>query len=173
MKSILTISILAATAALAVADEKPVSERARDAASGVVDKTKEVARDATDAVVGAAHKVGNVTRAAWKKTKAAVSEDPITYREGATQTLRDLGREIGEVKATAPTTHPTYFHTRLQALDQQHEHLNAMLAKLTPEQIKVRMSGARYAFDESVEELEDAIDQTKKEAKTLAHVATK
>jgi gas vesicle protein len=173
MKSILTISILAATGALAFADEKPVAERARDAASGVVDKTKEVARDATDAVVGAAYKVGNVTRGAWKKTKAAVSEDPIAFREGATQTLRELGREIGEVKTTAPTTHPAYFRTRLQALDQQHEHLNAMLAKLTPEQIKVRMSGARHAFDESVEDLEDAIDQARKEAKTLARVSVK
>ena len=154
-------------------EEKPATERARDVAAGVVDITKEVARDATDAVVGAAHEVGDVTRAAWKKSKAAVSEDPITYHEGAAQTLRELGREIGEVRATAPTAHPPYFHTRIQSLDQQHEHLTVMLGKLTPEQIKVRMSGARYAFDESVEELEYAIDQAKKEAKTLARIATK
>ncbi len=77
------------------------------------------------------------------------------------------------MKATAPTTHPPYFHTRLQSLEEQHEHLTAMLGKLTPEQIKVRMSGARYAFDESVENLEQAIDQARAEAKTLARVASK
>lgn len=171
MRTILATTVLAATAALAFAEEKPASERVREAAAGVAEKTKEVAREATDALVGAAHKVGNVSAAAWKKTAAAVSEDPITYREGATQTLRELGREIGEVKAIAPTTHPAYFHTRLQSLDQQHEHLTARLGKLTPEQIKVRMSGARYAFDESVEDLEAAINQARAEAKTLARVA--
>ncbi len=65
MRPVLTATVLAATAALLLAEEKPASERVRDAAAGAADKTKEVAREATDALVGAAHKVASVSAAAW------------------------------------------------------------------------------------------------------------
>lgn len=167
------ITMLAATAAFAFSEDKSVTEKARDTAAGVVDKTREVARDAKDAVVGVANKVGDVTRSGWKKTKAYLSEDEPTYRDGAAQTLADLGKEIREVKAMTPSVHPPYFHTRLQALDQQHEYLGTHLTKLSSEHIKARLSGDRYAFDQCVENLEAAIDQARHEAATLSKVVQK
>lgn len=54
MKYILTTTILAASACVALAAERTIPEKAREAAGDVVDKTKEVARETKDAVVGAA-----------------------------------------------------------------------------------------------------------------------
>ena len=173
MKSVLTTIVLAAAAALAFAEEKPVTEKLRDAAAGAVDTTKDVARDAKDAVVGAAKRAGAATRSAWRKTKAFVSEDAPTYRDGAAQTLTDLGREIREVKAKLPASYPAYFHTRLLALEQQYEFLGGHLSKLSSEQIKMRTSRERYAFDQCVGSLEEAIDQAKDEAESLSKAEQK
>lgn len=171
MKHILTITILAATACLARADEKTVTEKARATADTVLEKTKEVARDTKDVVVGAGHQVGQATRAAWAKTKAFVSDELPVYREGANETLAGLSREIAEVKAQTPPHAPAYFRTRTLALDQQHEYLAKRLARLSPEQLRDRASGPRLDFDRCVGDLEHAIDQAKAGTGTLSKSA--
>ena len=173
MKHILTTAILAATAFAVQADEKSIPEKARDAAGTVVEKTKEVARDTKDAVVGAAHHAGKATRSAWARTKAYVSDDMPVYREGANTTLAGLAREIAEVKAQTPKAAPTYFHTRLLALDEQHDYIAKRLAQFSPEQIKDRTSGPRYDFDQSVGDLEHAIDQAQEGVETISKIVLK
>ena len=173
MKYILTTAILIATAFIAQADEKTITEKARATAGTVVEKTKEVARDTREAVGGAAHQAGKATRAAWAKTKAFVSDDLPVYREGANETLAGLSREIAEVKAQTPRPAPAYFNTRVLALDQQHEFLAKRLAQLSPEQLRDRASGPRHDFDRCVGDLEQAIDQAKDGAGTLAKTAVK
>lgn len=171
MKSILTLTILVATSCLAPAAEKTLGQKARTTAGTVVEKTKEVARDTKDVVVGAGHQVGQATRAAWARTKAFVSDELPVYRAGANETLANLSNEITEVKAQTPTHAPAYFKTRLLALDQQHEYLVQRLARLSAEQLRDRASGPRHDFDRCVGDLEQAIDQAKAGAATVAKFA--
>ena len=173
MKYILTTTILAASAIFAQADERTIPEKARDTAGSVVDKTKEVARETKDAVVGAARHAGQATRSAWVKTKAYLSDDLPTYHEGANATLASLAREITEVEAQTPAMAPTYFHTRLKALNEQHDYLVKHLARLSPENVKERNSGMRHDFDRCLADLEEAIDQAQDGAKSLAKIALK
>ena len=72
------------------------------------------------------------------------------------------------MKAQTPKAVPTYFRTRVLALDEQYENLSTRLASLSPEQIKDRSSGPRYDFDRSLGDLEQAIDQAKDGAVTLS-----
>ena len=162
MKHILTTTILVATAAFAFAEEKSIT-----------DKTRDAAREAKTAVVDAARNVSDATQAAWKKTKAYVSEDPATFREGANQTLTDLSAAIADVKSKAPPAPPKYFNTRIRSLDEQLDHAKGTLADLTPEQIKSRMSGPRHAFDKCVDGLESAVSEAKSEAVSLSKVPQK
>ena len=171
MKHIFTTTIVVATAFVAQADDRTITEKARETANAVVEKTKEVARDTKDVVVGAAHSAERATRAAWGKTKAYVSDDMPAYREGANATLAGLAKEIAEVKAQTPKAVPAYFRTRVLALDEQYEDLSKRLARLSPEQIKDRSSGPRYDFDRCVGDLEQAIDQAKDGAGTLSKPA--
>ena len=117
-----------------------------------------------------AETISEKARNLWVKSKGYLSEDPVTFREGAQQTLTDLGKEIDAVAAKAGTVLPEYFQTRVQALRQQHEALAKKIAELNGEVIKTRLSGPRYAFDRSVASLENAIDQADDEAETLAKV---
>jgi|GEM_PF-1038495 len=168
MKAILTTTILAASLAFArgaVGDNKTLTEKTREAGTALVDTTKEVVHDTKEAASNVADSVSDATRATWIKTKGYLSEDPVVFREGATLTLNELAKEITVLMTNHSASSPDYFKTRLVALDMQHKQLSMNLAKLTPEQIKVRMSGERYTFDQSVESLEEAIDQAQKEAK--------
>jgi hypothetical protein len=168
MKHILTIAVLTAASFAAQAEDKTLTEKARDTAAIVVLKTKEVARDTKDFVGDAARQVSRATREGWNKTKAYVSDETPVYREGANETLAGLGREIADVKAQTPSADPAYFRTRLHALEEQHEYLAKRLALLTPEQLKDRSSGPRYDFDQCVGDLEQAIDQAKDGARTVS-----
>ena len=173
MKYLLTTSILAASALIALAAERTIPEKARDTADTIVDKTKEVARETTDVVVDAARQAGRATRSAWVKTTAYLSDDLPTYHKGANATLASLAGEIAEVEAQAPSAAPAYFRTRLKALDEQHEYLAKHLAQLSSEQNKERNSGSRPDFDHCLADLEEAIDQAKDGAKSLAKAALK
>ena len=168
MKHILTTTILFATACLAQAKEKSITEKARNTARAVVEKTKEVAHKTEDVVVGAAHHAGRAARAAWAKTKAFASDELPVYRDGANATLTSLAREIVELKARTPNMAPAYFRTRIQSLDEQHEDLTTRLALLSPAQLKDRSSGPRYEFDQCVGDLEQAIDQANDGLGTLS-----
>ena len=168
MKHILTIAILATAAFVVQAEDKSLTEKARDTAGTVVEKTKEAARDTKDFVVDAARHARRAAREGWSKTKAYVSDEMPVYREGATETLAGLAREIAEVKAQTPIADPAYFRTRLLALDEQHEYLEKRLALLSSGQLKDRSSGPRYDFDQCVSDLEEAIDQAKDGARTVS-----
>lgn len=106
----------------------------------------------------------------WIKSKGYLSENESTFKEGAQQTLTDLGKEIDAVTAKSGATPPAYFQTRLQSLKQQHQYLAGKLGELNAEAIKTRLSGPRYAFDKGVGSLESAIDHADDEADTLAKV---
>ena len=173
MKPLLTITILAASLFIAQGDDRSITEKARDAAGTVAEKTKEAAHDAKDAIVGATRHAGRATRAAWAKTKAYVSEDVPTYREGAQATLAGLAREIADVKAITPSAAPVYFRTRLLALDQQHAHLAMRLADMTRQELKIRSSPAHQDFDQCLGDLEQAIDQAESGADMLSKISLK
>src|SRR6267142_627547 len=87
MKNILSITILAVTAALAVAEDKPLANRLEELPGNVVEKTREIARDAKDAVVDTTRRVGTTARAMWIKSRGYLSEDPTVFRVGAEQKL--------------------------------------------------------------------------------------
>ena len=173
MKQILTITILAASIFIAQGDDRSIPEKARDAAKTVAAETKEAAHDTKDAIVGAARHAGRATRAAWAKTKAYLSDDVPTYREGAHATLAGLAREIADVKAMTPSAAPVYFRTRLQALEQQHAHLAMRLADMSRQELKVRSSEAHQDFDQCLGDLEQAIDQAASGADMLSKIALK
>ena len=157
MKYILTTAILVGISLAAQADDKTATEKARDTANAVVAKAKEAFGDADRA-----------TRTAWAKTTAYLSNELVVYRAGGDKTLADLATEISALKAQAPSNAPSYFRTRLLALDEQREYLAKRLALLSPENLKDRSSGPRHDFDQCVGDLEQAIDQAKEDAVKVA-----
>ena len=146
--TILATVLLAATAFPVRADERTASQKTRDAA-----------HDTKDAIVDAAHGVGRAARIGWHKTKAFFSDDLPAYHDGAHATLAALAKEIFAVKARTPERAPAYFHTRLLALEQQHEYLSRHVSMVTRDHLRDRTTGARYDFDRGVADLEQAIDQ--------------
>lgn len=103
----------------------------------------------------------------WVKSKAYLSDDWATFKEGAQLTLSDLTKQIDAVAAKAGTTAPGYFQLRLQALKEQRAYLTTKLGELDSETIKIHMSGPRYAFDKCVSSLEAAITQADNEADVI------
>lgn len=103
----------------------------------------------------------------WVKSKAYLSDDWATFKEGAQLTLADLTKQIDAVAAKAGTTTPGYFQLRLQALKEQRDYLKIKLGELDSETIKIHLSGPRYAFDKCVSALEAAITQADAEADML------
>jgi hypothetical protein len=173
MKHFLTITILAATALVARADDKPTPEKATDPGASIADKTKEIAHEAKDAIVDAARHADTAVRAAWSKTVAYWSDDIPAYRQGASATLAGLAKETADLKEQTPETVPAYFRTRLKALDEQQEHLTKTLASLSPEDLKNRASGPRYEFDQGVGDLEKAINQAEDGASAFSKAKAK
>lgn len=103
----------------------------------------------------------------WVKSKAYLSDDWATFKEGARLTLSDLTKQIDAVAAKAGTTAPGYFQLRLQALKEQRAYLTTKLGELDSETIKIHLSGPRYAFDKCVSSLEAAITQADNEADVI------
>lgn len=167
MKHILTATILIATAFTLHADDKSIAQKTHDAAETIADKTTEMVREAKGVVFNTSHRAERAARAAWNKTKAYVSDETPVYRTGANEGLAGLGREIAEVKAQTPSDAPTYFNTRLLALDQEREHLAKTLALMTPKEIQNRTSRARLEYDRCVTDLESAIDQAQEGVEML------
>ena len=173
MKHSLAITILATIAFAAQADERTTREKVRNAADNIVERTKEAAHDTKDAIVGTARHVGRVTRVVWFKTTAYLGDDMPVYREGASATLASLAREIADLKAQTPVGVPSYFRTRLLALEQQHEYLAKSLAILSHDELRDRSAGARYDFDRCVADLEQSIDQAVNGAEMFSKMAVK
>lgn len=103
----------------------------------------------------------------WVKSKAYLSNDWATFKEGAQITLADISQQIDAVAAKAGTGTPGYFLLRLQALKEQRDYLKIKLDGLDSETIKIHLSGPRYAFDQCVSSLEAAIIQADTEADML------
>jgi hypothetical protein len=156
LSAIVAVSFLGSSLAFAQETER-LKERAREAAEAIKDATKE----AVDAVARETHET-------WAKTKAYFSNDPDTYRYGAEQKLNELGAEIAELrKHSGDIKEPTYFLTRIDALEQHHEYTKNQLAALTPEEIRQGREGSRKRVDLSVERLEDYTGLAQLEAKDL------
>ena len=170
MKNIVNIIIFTAAAAFAIAEDKPLV-RLDVLPRNVAEKGREITPGSRNAAEELAPGPGVSGRMLWIKSRGYLSEEPIIFRLGAEQHLAGLGLEIAQVKRDAGTESPAYFRTRVLALEQQHAYLTVQLPKLTPEQIKDRMSGARLAFDQSMEALEEAIDQAGREAGKLTKIA--
>lgn len=173
MKNIVTIIILTVTAALATADDKLLANRLEVLPPNVIEKAREITPGTRNAAVDPAQGFGISGRALWIKSLGYLSEEPIVYRSGAEQQLAALGLEIARVKNDAGIEPPAYFRTRVLALEQQHAYLTAQLPKLTPEQIRNRMFGGRFAFDQCMGALEEAMDQAGHEAGKLTQIALK
>ncbi|WP_395744837.1 hypothetical protein [Prosthecobacter sp.] len=107
----------------------------------------------------------------WVKSKAYLSDDWGTFKEGARLTLSDLSKQIDAVAAKTNATTPGYFQLRLQALKEQRAFLAAKLDALDSETIKTRMSGPRYVFDKCVSSLEAAVTQANDEADVLLRLS--
>ena len=157
------IPTLACTAALLcgaafAADQPTATERLKDAA-----------KDAGNAFEQAAGVVAKEAREAWTKTKAYFSDDPGTYRAGATQKLSELDKEIDQLRehsAGISKSRP-YFSTRLQALEQQRQFASEQLQALQPDDIRKGREGTRRGVDTTLERLEEHLDIAQKEVRDI------
>jgi len=171
MKNIIPIIILTVAAVLATAEDKLLANRLDVLPPNVAEKGKEITPGTRSVAVEPARGISG--RALWIKSGGYLSEEPAVFRLGAEQHLATLALEIAQLKNDAGMEPPAYFRTRMLALEQQHAFLTVQLPKLTPEEIRNRMSGKRFAFDQSMGALEEAIDQAGREAGTLMKLALK
>lgn len=169
MKKIIILAILS-TSLFANAGERNIIDKVRDKTEAVVEKTidktkevvrdtKEVARDTKDSIKRTVRRADRPVRPTWCTTKECLSDHLPVYREAATVSLADLGRDIAAVKAQTPAGAPAYFRTRIQSLDEQLALLTERLSVLSLEQFQVRTTGPRIDFDQCVADLEQAIIQ--------------
>ncbi|HEY0792667.1 MAG TPA: hypothetical protein VGD78_16510 [Chthoniobacterales bacterium] len=140
-----------------------------DDSPSVGDRLREAARQASDAFQKAKGAVTQGAQEAWEKTQAYLSDDPATYREGATGTLQEWGAEIGQLQQQAAAVAPTrvYLQTLLTALAQQREFAVQQLAALTPDQVHEGRDGARRALDGTMHHLEEHLDLARGELRDL------
>jgi hypothetical protein len=171
MKNIIPILILTVTAALVTAEDKLLANRLDVLPPNVAEKGREIAPGTKNVAVEPEQGRGISGRLLWFKSGGYLSEEPIVYRLGAEQHLAALGLEIVQLKNDAGIEPPAYFRTRVLALEQQHAYLTVQLPKLTPEEIRNRITGKRFAFDQCMGALEEAIDQAGREAGKLTKLA--
>ena len=156
MTAILTSTVLTA------AEEQSTTEKLKAKTSDAVEATKEGAKKA-------AHAVAETTRQAWKKTKAYLSQDATTYRQGASKQLNDLSAEISRLKEqSANAGDRDYFVTRVRSLEQQHKYAEDQLVGLETEDLKPGKESKRSRVNQIIDRLEDNIDLAQKEAKDFA-----
>jgi hypothetical protein len=161
MKAPLTVLSLTALfqCSTAFADESP----------SVAERLREAAREASDVFQRAKGTVTQEARDAWEKTQAYLSDDPATYREGATNTLQQWGAEINQLQQQSAAVAPArvYLQTLLTALAQQREFAAQQLAALTPDQVHGGRDGTRRALDGTMQRLEEHLDLVREELKSL------
>jgi hypothetical protein len=136
-------------------DEKTLKEKTSDAAETVKEKTAKAA----EAVV-------ETTKEAWKKTKAFLSQDAKTYRDGASERLKEIDREIEKLQSdgkAAKLRARAYFKTRISALAQHHDYAVGQLNRLPKDKQTAGYDDARKKFDDTLEDLENALAQARSE----------
>ena len=108
------------------------------------------------------------TKEAWTKTKASLSNDPQTYREGARQKLDELGQEIAALRKqqSVLSSHP-YFATRLQALEQQRDFAAQEFQRLQDDDIRRGGVGMRKDVDNVLDRLQDYVSTAHEEANDI------
>jgi len=135
--------------------EKPLKEKVSDAAETVKEKTSK----ATETVI-------EKTKEAWKKTKAYLSEDAKTYREGASERLKEVERDIEKLQSdsnAAKLGGRGYFKTRISALRQHHDYAVSELNRLPKDKQAAGYDNARKKFDDTLEDLENALAEARGE----------
>ena len=158
IRSLLTCSLAVFSLALATVKaekEKPLKEKVSDAAETVKEKTSK----ATETVV-------EKTKEAWKKTKAYLSEDAKTYREGASEKLKEIDREIEKLQSdsnAAKLGGRGYFKTRISALRQHHDYAVSELNRLPKDKQAAGYDNARKKFDDTLEDLDNALAEARSE----------
>ena len=136
-------------------EEKTVKEKASDAAETVKDKTMK----ATETVI-------QKTKEAWKKTTAYLSEDAKTYRDGASERLKEIDREIAKLQSDSNASKlggRGYFKTRVSALRQHHDYAVRELSQLPKDKQAAGYDKARKKFDDTVEDLDNAVAEARGE----------
>lgn len=138
---------------------------AADDQPSVSDRLKEAAREAGDALRRGADAVAQGAREAWDKTQAYLSDDPTTYRQGATNTLQEFGAEIAQFRQQSAALAPdrAYYQTLLAALEQQRQYAAQQLAALSPEAIHAGREGPRRDLDNTMRYLEGHLDLARNE----------
>jgi len=174
MKNIIPIIILTLTAALATAEDKLVPARLEVLAPNVAEKG-EGDRPRHQKCRRGAGSGSRHLRPCPLDQEPGLSQrrPPSSFAWAREQQLAALGLEIVQVKNDAGIEPPAYFRTRMLALEQQHAFLTVQLPKLTPEEIRNRMSGKRLLSINAMGALEEAIDQAGREAGKLTKLALK
>ena len=146
------------------------SAPAADDASSVTERLKEAAREAGDALRRGADAFAHGAREAWDKTQAYLSDDPATYRQGAANTLQEIGGELALLRQQSAAVAPerAYFQTLLAALEQQRQYAAPQLAALSPEAIHAGREGARRGLDNTMRYLEGHLDLARDELRDFA-----
>ena len=155
-KLITTVTAAALLAGAAFAADPPTAaERLNDAAS-----------DAGNPLQRAGSVIAQESREAWTKTKAYLSDDPETYKKGATQKLQELRAEVARLRQnSASIKNRPYFQTRLQALEQQQQFAQQQLGALPSDEIRKGREGKRRGVDTTLERLEEHLDIAQKEVR--------
>ena len=158
IRALLTCSFVVFCLALTTAkaeEEKTAKEKASDAAETVKDK----AVKATETVI-------QKTKEAWKKTTAYLSEDAKTYREGASERLKEINRDIAKLESDGNASKLAgrgYFKTRISALRQQHDYAVQELNQLPRDKQATGYDKARKKFDDTLEDLDNALAEARSE----------
>jgi len=143
--------------------------RAADEQTSVPERIKEAAREAGDALRRGADAVAQGVTQAWDKTEAYLSDDPVTYRQGAARTLQELGGELAQLRQQSAAVAPerAYYQTLLAALEQMRQYAVQQLAALSPETIHAGREGARRGLDNTMRYLEGHVDLARAELRDL------
>jgi hypothetical protein len=142
-----------------------VRVHAADDRSSITDRLKEAAREAGDALRRGADTVAQGAQDAWEKTQAYLSDDPTTYRQGAANTLEQIGGELALLRQQAAGVAPdrAYFQTLLAALEEQRQYAAQQLALLSPEAIHAGREGTRHGLDKTMHYLESHLELARDE----------
>lgn len=155
--SIIALLLLADGTARA-ADDRTIRERFAQSADAVRDKLSALADRGVEQA-----------RKAWKQTQAFLSDFPATHRQGAVERLADLDREIAKLEAASKQEwmqDREYFRTRVAALAQHYDYTLRQLERLPKDKTAQGYELTRQAFDNTLEDLENALDQARQEIRS-------
>ncbi len=140
------------------ADDRTIRERIAQSADAVRDKLSALADRGVEQA-----------RKAWKQTQSFLSDSPDAHRQGAVERLADLDREIAKLEVASKhewMRDREYFRTRLAALTQHYDYTLRQLERLPNDKTAEGYELTRKAFDNTLEDLENALDQARQETRS-------